>query len=161
MPAIQGMLASIVVLSIICVAYFVLSLIDGCALGGSETVFGKQLWAWLHVGVLGACGVLYIVYLAEAPVLRNVSIVSDSSPSSPPRPYYDLFDYYRMLVLMLVVSFFLSAGFILPAAFVVSFTEERFKEYLSGFPLAWIPMLIPLLANLFQLCRLWSKLEEG
>jgi len=65
-----------------------------------------------------------------------------------------------MLMIMLVTSFFLSAGFILPAAYVVSFSEERFKEYLSGFPLAWISMLIPLLANLVQLCRLWSKLEE-
>jgi len=67
---VRGMLSAVVALGLLSVAYFVVALIDGCALSASETVFGKHVWAGLHMGMLGACGILFVVYLVEAHVLK-------------------------------------------------------------------------------------------
>lgn len=154
MAAIQAMLSVLTLLTILSIAYFVLALIDAGCLDEDARIFSRHIWAWFHVGILAASGALYIAYLAEAGVLQQVTLAS-----APDRAYNDLYHYYRMLVHSLVISFLLSGAFIIPAAFIKSFDEERFKQYLEGFPLGWIPMFVPLLFNLVQVCRLWSKLE--
>lgn len=153
LQAVQALLATLCILTILSIAYFVLVLIEGC-LSGDAHIFGPRLWASFHIGLLAAHGALWIAYLIESPVLLQITLAGSSSP------YADLFHYYRMLVIMLVTSFFLSGGILIPSAFLPSFTEHRFKDYLFIFSLGWVPMSVPLLANLVQLCRLWSKLEE-